>query len=330
MDVIELLERIDPSHPEPVYLVQGAERFLIDQLLDRLKAAVAAGPMGDLNCQTVKAEEISGEEIKSRCLEIPMMATRRLLVVEDAAKLKADDWNALEVYLAEPAPETCLVLVSEKLDLRRGPLQRANKRGQVHRADPIKDRGIGPFLRGRAVARGVRITGAAVNAVGAAVGPDCAALDDALERLTLFAGDAAQIDEDHVAEVVSNVRAHSIFELVDAVGARNGAKALSLLAGLLRRREEPIMVSAMVARHIRQLLGARIHLHRRTNQRDLPGLLGAPPFMVRKLMEQARRFRGADLEAALARLARADLELKSSRRSGALVIEEAVLDLCLG
>jgi DNA polymerase III delta subunit len=61
----------------------------------------------------------------------------------------------------------------------------------------------------------------------------------------------------------------------------------------------------------------------------MAGALGVPPFVDRKLTAQARRFRGADLERSLARLARADLELKSARRAASLVVEQAVLDLSL-
>ena len=90
------------------------------------------------------------------------------------------------------------------------------------------------------------------------------------------------------------------------------------------------MINAMVARHVRLLLGARIHLHRGTARAELPKLLGVPPFVAKKLVDQARRFRGATLEQALHALARTDRELKSSRRPSPLVIEQTVLDLCLG
>ena len=88
------------------------------------------------------------------------------------------------------------------------------------------------------------------------------------------------------------------------------------------------MINAMIARHFRQLLKTRIHLYLGTPGQELPRAVGAPPFMVKKLAAQAKRFRGADLEAALARLAKADLELKSSKRPDTLIIESAVVDLC--
>jgi DNA polymerase III subunit delta len=329
MEVAALLDKLSSSEPEPVYVLHGPERFLVDEAIARLRAAVLAGPMAELNFRRMRAEDCSGAEILAEARSMPMLAKRRLVVVESVDKLKTDDWDVLDPYLAAPHPETCLVLVAAHLDLRKGAVSRANRRGQVHKAEPLKDDRVGEFARSRAAARKVRLDPGAVAALGAAVGADCAALDDAVERLGLYAGEGGLATEKDVAEVVTAVRQHSVFELVEAIGNRNPAAALALLVRLLGHREEPLRLAALVARHLRQLLGAKIHDHMGTDHGALAGLLGVPPFVVKKLLAQGRRFRGREIEAALARLARADVELKSSRRPDDLVLEEAVMDLCL-
>ncbi|MCP4600346.1 MAG: DNA polymerase III subunit delta [Proteobacteria bacterium] len=329
MDMLSVIEGLNANNLEAVYLLHGPERFLIEQMISRIKSIVLQGPMSGFNCVRIKAEDVSGNEIASLAQEIPMMASKRVLIVENGHKLKTDDLAALDAYLGKPAPETCLVIIAERFDLRLGPLKRANKRGQIYKAELLKERGIAPFVRSRAMARGVSIAQGAISAISVAVGPDCAALDDAVERLGLFVGPDRKVTEEDVAEVVTAVREHSVFELVDAIGNKRPSQALSVLEGLLSRREEPLKINAMVARHFRLLTGARIHIHLRTEQREIAGLLGVPPFVASKLVNQARQFNGAELEGSLARLARADYELKSSRRPPQLVVEQAVLDLCL-
>jgi len=329
MGLIDLIEQLDEDAVEPVYVLHGPERFLVDLTLRRLRELVVSGPMADFNFQRLSAVDASGAAVVAEARAVPMMAKRKLVVVEDAEKLKAADWEALDPYLDAPVPETCLAIVAHKLDLRRGALKRARKRGQVHKAEPLKERQLGAFVGLRARARGVDLTSAGRAAIAAAVGPDCAGIDDAVERVGLFAGGDRAADENDVGEVVSAVRQHSIFELMDAIGNRQRPRVLELLLELLGRREEPLRVSALVARHVRQLIAARAHLHLKTETGRVAGSLGVPQFVAKKLLAQSRRFRGAELEAALLRLARADLELKSSRRSGGLILEEAVMDLCL-
>ncbi|HUT78860.1 MAG TPA: DNA polymerase III subunit delta [Polyangia bacterium] len=333
MDILQLIERLDERTVEPVYLVHGAERFLIDEFLGRLRALVLEGPMAELNFRRLRAGGISAAEIAAEARAVPMLSSRRLLVIEEGERLLAADLEVLDPCFERPAPETCLVLIAAKLDLRRGPISRANKRGQVHKAEPLGDKDVPGFVGQRARLRGVRLAPEAAAAIAAAVGTDCATLDDAVERAGLYAGPEREVTAADVREVISPVRQHSVFELVDAIGGRQPDRALALVAELLDRREEPLKLVGLLARHVRQLLQARIRLHAAGGTLDpgaLASELGAHPFVARKLLAQCRSFRGVELEHALARLARTDLELKSSRRPASLVLEQAVTDLSLG
>jgi DNA polymerase-3 subunit delta len=285
--------------------------------------------MADFNYSRCKAEEINGATLVAQARSMPMMASRRLIVIDDAEKLKAADMAPLEAYIENPVPETCLVLIGSKFDLRKGLFAKANKKKFVHSADPLKENQISPFIRERAAARRIRLQSGTDSALSAAIGPDASALDDALERLGLFAGGEAVAPE-HVAEVVSSVRQNKVFDLTDALGNKDPARALALLEEFLRNREEPLRLLALVARHMRQLILARVHAGQNLPPAEMAGILGVPPFAVSRLLAQSRRFSsGLQLENALMRIARADMELKSSRRPSGLILEDAIMDLCL-
>jgi DNA polymerase III delta subunit len=68
-------------------------------------------------------------------------------------------------------------------------------------------------------------------------------------------------------------------------------------------------------------------LFKGTAQSQLAGQIGVPPFVIQKLIYQSKGFSGKQLEAALLRLAKADIELKSSRLHSGLILENALLDL---
>jgi DNA polymerase-3 subunit delta len=327
MDVVQLIDTLDADHLLPAYLLHGKERFVIERAIMLLKKLVLSGPMSSFNLHELSGKETSGDAVVNRAAQIPMMATKSLVIVDDAHKMSADDYRVIDAYLEDPSPLAVLVMVAESFNAGRKLTKTAKKKGWLFEAAPLKEQGIVPFLRWRAKERSVDLSREAAAAVAAVVGPDCAALDDAVERLGLFVGGGRAVNEEDVSEVVTAIRQHSIFELVDAIGSGRDDRAFALLENLLKQQEEPILINAMIARHFRQLLKTRIHLFLKTDESAFAGLVGAPPFMVKKLIAQARRFRGASLENALNRLARADLELKSVKRSGALVVEEAVMDL---
>lgn len=328
MKILSLIDGLTEKTLRPVYLIGGPERFLVHRALEKTKRIVLAHPMGKFNLHELKAGDTSGDAIVQLASQIPMMGSKCLVIVEDAHKLSAESCKALDAYIKNPSAAACLVLVGDTFDARRGLTKTAKQIGCLVESPLMKEPDIIPFLKWSASVKKVRIADRALRMISDAVGPDCGALDDAVERLGLFAGPNRLVEEHDVEDVITAVRQHSVFELVDAVGQRHPGRALSLLEGLLKNRQEPIAINAMLARHIRQLLKIRIHMHMGTDEREFASLAGAPPFMVKKLIAQARKFRGNILEQALLRLSRADLEMKSAKRSGALIMEETVVDLC--
>ncbi|MBN2717003.1 MAG: DNA polymerase III subunit delta [Deltaproteobacteria bacterium] len=328
MDLMSLTKSLKSGTIEPVYFLHGEEEFLIGKFLAELKHIVVTGAMADFNYTRLKAKETSGAKVTAEAKSMPMMAKMRLMIVEDADKFKSVDLDAIAEYIESPSPETCLVLVATKFDLRKGLFAKANKKKMVHRAEPLKEKEIAAFIRQRVKEKRISIAADAVEAIAAAIGPDCAAIDDAIERLSLYRPDS-EITPGDVEATVSSIRQHSVFELVDALGNRNPRLVLSLLFELLKDRQEPIMINSLLARHMRQLLKARICAFQNMDAGATASALGVPPFVVTRLVAQTKKFSGSQLESAIARLAMVDIQLKSSRRPGGRVLEEAVMDLCL-
>jgi DNA polymerase-3 subunit delta len=127
----------------------------------------------------------------------------------------------------------------------------------------------------------------------------------------------------------------SLYELTDAISAKDRARALALLHGLLNAsdggEDAAIGHLYMLARTFRQML---IILEK--NVRDSRAIWQAlwqgfrmPPFAAEDLIRQARRYKSRrELTRALRLVARADLELRSSPVSKVLVLERLILDLC--
>ncbi len=137
-----------------------------------------------------------------------------------------------------------------------------------------------------------------------------------------------------VETMVLAAKQRSLYELTDAITARDRTRAVLLLHGLLNASDAgddaAIGHLYMLARTFRQML---IILEQ--NVRDSRAVWQAlwqgfrmPPFAADDIIRQARRYRSRrDLTRALRLIARADLELRSSPVSKRLVLERLVLDL---
>jgi len=78
-------------------------------------------------------------------------------------------------------------------------------------------------------------------------------VDDAIERLSLYAGPGAAIDEAAVGACVARVRTADTWALVDAVGARDLGRALRTLADAYDPRERGLPLLGALAWSVRQL-----------------------------------------------------------------------------
>jgi DNA polymerase-3 subunit delta len=125
----------------------------------------------------------------------------------------------------------------------------------------------------------------------------------------------------------------SFFELTDAISSRDRSRALSVLDAILSSGEgdeAAIGHVYMLSRTFRQML---VILER--NVRDSRTLwqvlwqgFRIPPFAAEDVIRQARRYKSRrQLTAAIRRVARADLALRSNPPSKRLVLENLVLDL---
>jgi DNA polymerase-3 subunit delta len=310
-----------------VVLIVGAESFFIDRAVSALRKAVGEGGMGSLNEDIFEGRSISATKVIEAARTLPMLAARRFVLVRDVSAVNAEGMDKLAEYTAAPFDTCCLVMTAEKLDGRSKLVKRATASQCFFEALPIKERDARGFVGLEARRRKLRIAPQAIDALVDSVGVDLPAIDDALERLSLFVGPEGSIDLAAVDACVTRVRSESIWALVDAVGLRDRKTALRATASLLADREPPLRILAMVARQLRMVARMKSALISGASEADATRAAGAPPFKARELAQAARRLDAVSLSRAFGVLAETDLALKGSKRPPDVVLESAILAL---
>jgi DNA polymerase-3 subunit delta len=325
-----LLAKLEAGKLQPVYVLYGEEQYLIERALAIIKKSIVE-PDDDLAYQSMRAGESSGKSIVSSARTVPMLSDRQMVVVRQVDALTADDQALLLKYIEKPVDSTCLVLVGTKIDKRFKVWSLANKKGMVFEAAPLKEYQLSNWIMSRAKTHGLRLSSRTAQLMADSTGVDLSIVEDALERLSLYVGQGREASAQDVEAVVSSSRVRSVFDLTDAFGRRDVAVALRTLTNMLSNREAPLRLLATLATHLRRLLmAAELGRDVAGNPRELASRLKVHPFVAEKISDQVRRFTVSELRAALQRLALADLELKSARRPDELIMEETILDLCLG
>jgi DNA polymerase-3 subunit delta len=328
-------------------VVAGEERLLRDEVVGALRSASLAQGVAAFNEDKFTAGEADIETVLAAARTVPMMAPRRFVLLRGAERWGGGEegegrpaaakgqgsgvqpFDRLADYAAAPADSACLVIVASKLDGRRKLSLLARKQDFVVACDPPDSRGLPDWIVQRCAGKGNPIDRDVAELLAALSGPQLSPVDDAIERLSLYVGPGAPIDENAVGACVARIRTADTWALVDAVGARDLGHALRTLADAYDPRDRGLPLLGALAWSIRQLARYQAALAAGERPDEAARRAGVfQPYRARELAAKARAVRPKEVERWILVLAETDLALKSSRRSADAILEEMLTRLC--
>jgi DNA polymerase-3 subunit delta len=324
----DVTKRASKGSLDPVYVLVGTERLLIERVVDAVRKVVDSMGVSGFNVEVFDGKGLDAARVISAARTIPMMADTRLVLLRHVDAMTPTEQTNLAEYLDDPSDSTCFLATATKLDGRAKLAKAAKKKGYLIEAKPLRGRELREFIRAEATAREHTIAPQAIEALLDAVGDDLAAIDDAMERLSLFVGAGQRIDAEAVMMCVTRIRVESIWSLVDAIGLKDRRKGITAAQSLLDDREPPLRLLAMVARQLRIVARMREALSEGLRPQEAAKRAGAPPFKTGDLTESARRFTADSLGRAFTLIAETDRALKGSKRPPDVILQDAVLELC--
>lgn len=339
MKALELEQALKDMPLASLYVITGEEDYLRDQSLARIKAAVmAAMPSSDeggegfhdtFNSDVFYGDETDASEILASVESISVFAPRRLVVLKGAEKLPARETEALIPYLKAPSESTTLVVVATKLDGRLKFTQALKERALVVDCAPPPDYQLHAWVREEARRVGVRLSDEAVQLLKEVAGESLYLVRRELEKLAALVPEGAVAGSDEVEALRGGEPGASVFDLTAAIGARDAARALRILARNLEAGEAPLRILGSLLWQYRRLWKAKELAQHGTS--DLARALGIPPFRVKDFVAQVRVFSEAHLRTAFQWFAETDSKLKGgSAGSPERVLQVLLLRLCEG
>jgi DNA polymerase-3 subunit delta len=308
MNSSELASELARGHVRPAYLLAGAELLLRDDALAALEEAILGSGPRDFNLDRLEVGPSQPGHLEEALASLPVMSEFRLVVLRESVGRgpKIDGgWTAvIEAWLAG-AGETrgaVLVVVVDKIDRRQKWVKAFRDPATLVECDPPKgSRDLARFLKQEASHQGVDLTAEAAALLAERVGPQLLLLRQEIEKAALLAGPGERVERRHVEVSVASVAEEPIWDLTDAIGQGRTADALDLLARMVAQGAVAPAILGALASHFRKLV--------RVGQGER---VAGPPFVVRKLEQQARRYPARQLVGCLRAIHRADVELKGA------------------
>jgi DNA polymerase III subunit delta len=336
----------------PAYVLIGDEAFFRKRCREAILQYLVPPDLRDFAVYEFDLGETELHEVLDRARTPSLMAPFQVFFIRGVKALYGrgshkEEFEAVEEYAKNPNPDALLVFIADHIsipaDVRRMELQDKDRYERIRETlgescgivelARVEESDAVRWVTDTGAAQGVKVEPDAARELVDALGGDMMMIANELEKLELYVGEKKRITLGDVETMVLAAKQRSLYELTDAISARDRAKALEVLDAILSSGDgddAAIGHLYMLAKTFRQML-----VISERNVRDSRALwqvlwqgFRVPPFAADDIIRQARRYKSRrDLTRALRQIARADLALRSNPPSKRLVLENLVLSL---
>lgn len=332
------------------HILHGEDEFSRTEQVNALRVAQGDPQFADLNCVTFDGRKVTLGELVHACDAIPFLAAGRLVIVEgmlarldprqrkggeDGEEETEEEVNpdlagGLIEYLARLPASTELVFAESKTLAKNNPVVKFaagdKKNGKIVEFPLPRVNDLPAWIERRIQSKGGRADARVAQELAAHVGADLRLLDNEIDKLLAYRG-SEPIQSEDVRSLVASVREANIFELVDAIGARQTNVAMRLLHDHLDQNAAPLYLLTMVVRQFRLLLQIKDLAGRGLNPAAMREQTRLHPFVIDKVSKQAANFSMPQLEAIYDQLLDTDLAIKTGRSDPVVALDLLVVAL---
>lgn len=318
--ITSIWKSIRSEQIDPVYLLIGTESYFIEKTLDLLKSSLTQA--GELEISFFDMEEVPVDHVIDEADTIPFFSDRKLIIAKNASFLKAaergkekinHDMKVLENWLENPPSSSVTIFVApyEKLDERKKVVKLMKKHAVVIEAKALQTNDLESWLAQEAKSFGKEMDRNAIRKLIEMAGTNLTLLSSEVEKMSLYLGEENDISVELVEQMTARTLEQDAFKMLQAYLDGNISTALSVYYDLLRQKEEPVALTALLSSQIRFMVHVYYLQKKGYHAQAISKQLKAHPYRVKLLVEKRQQISEQQLLEVLGDLADIDLQLKT-------------------
>lgn len=338
-----------PEDKPVVYILRGDDREAIEKHLRDFRDSLGQPDIAALNIAHLPGStELN--DLRSAALSAPFLAERRLVIVEDALKPYGGSGKQklrkefLDLLDSLPSTTGLVLIVPdwmkyisktrsrdwETLNDRHWLIKWTRTTAQrtwIENCLLPSGNEMVSWIKAKAVELGGEMKPLAAAKLADYVGNNTQQAAREIEKLLTYVNFERPVDDDDVERLSIEERQSDIFTLVDAIGNRDGEKALEMFHLLLEELDFTYDIFPMIIRQFRLILQAREIIDDGGSDRDVAAQLHIHPFIANKVSAQSRKFNLPALEAIYQQLLEIDVGQKTGGMPGEIAVDVLIARL---
>jgi DNA polymerase-3 subunit delta len=323
-----------------VYILHGDDEFAIREEIQSMESRVGDESTADMNITYLDGKVFTVDSLLASTQAMPFLADRRLVILSNPlGAMKSPKVREKFISVLDNIPKTTgLVICIDRPLVNRFDKQKGKRHwlqswaeGQGERVfvkEYLLPRGpeMARFIRRKAKDLSGEFSDRAAYKLAEFVNEDPRSALKEIEKLLLFVNFQRPVSEDDVEAVTPNNGQTSVFQMVDALGYKDGRTALAFLHKLLSE-DDPIRLFGMIVRQFRMLLVTKELAKDGVDEQEIARRLKVFPFVARKLIGQVRNFSHQELTDIYHQLREIDLSIKTGKIDGDTALQLLVVSM---
>jgi len=268
------------------------------------------------NLSILYGKESDWKTVVDEASRFPMMSEYQVVILKEAQSMR--DLSNLEKYIKNPSPSTILVLCYKHgtIDGRTALAKQLKKSAVVFEAKRVYDNQMPSWITSHLQSLGYGIGPAEATLIGDYLGADLSKVANELEKLALNLPKGHKVTKADIEQYIGISKDFNIFELQDAIGARNKEKTYKIIQYFISNpKSNPLVMvvgslfSYFTKIYLMQFLG-------NSPDREVQKSLGlGSPYFVKKYRAAAGTFNRMQTEKIIHILRTYDLKSKGVERN---------------
>jgi len=325
--ILEVIPGIKKGNFNPVYYFFGEDSYSLSNVLHKLEESFKPFLSSDFDKETIYAENRTLSEILGAAASFPFGSEKKIMIVREAEKIK--DKKALKDYALSPAEFTVLAFFHNGAitNLSTEPFKTLSANNFLFEAKELKGRNLIVWLINEAEEKGKTLSDENAQVLVDIVGENRSMLEDQLEKICIFLTQKKEITIEAIQQVSSELKQFNIFDLQNAIGLKEKAKALSVANNLVDNGSEPTFIITMLTRYFTGLAKVTELRSKNIPDRDAARVVGTHPYFYPGYVRARSIFSDKKLVEVFRSLLKADVSVKTTSSDDKTIITILIAEI---
>ncbi len=287
-----ILKNIKNKEFLPIYFFHGEEPYFMDVAVKSFENDVLEEDEKAFNQTVVYGKDTTFSDVLSLARQFPMMGDKQVIILKEAQEIRMTEKEAeaLKFYAENPVESTLLVIAHKykKVDSRKSFAKILSKNKMLFLSDKIKDYDVAKWIQGEMLNLKLKSQPNIPTLLSEYLGTDLSRISNELQKLKMILKEGEIIDEKLIETHIGISKDFNIFELIKALGKKDGAQSFKIahFLGKSPKQNPFVMMIGNLYNFFSNLV--IFHTMKGESPQNQASAMGINPYFIKDFAEAAR------------------------------------------